>query len=166
MNYYTCLSRSLPSSWFNTVDYTLFVQKSTFFILSSISVSGKRRPRTTQSMASFRTTRRQDIKRVASAPAVANSYRNQVKAGIIRAMLPRSDSTQIRSAFGAAEVWKSKLLTARPTLEQRLYSKNSWQNVANMTWNLLWILGSPGLEPKTEAWNCYSAASSLSEGLD
>ncbi|KAL9968183.1 hypothetical protein ACROYT_G026526 [Oculina patagonica] len=85
----------------------------------------KRRPRTTQSMPSTRHTRRQDMKRVASAPVVANSYRNQVKAGIVRAMLPRTESSNLRSAFGAAEMWKSKLLTSRPTLERRLSSKNS-----------------------------------------
>lgn len=85
----------------------------------------KRRPRTSQSMASPRPFRRQDAKRVASAPVLANSYRNQVKAGIIHAMLPRSDSSHFRSAFGAAEAWKSKLLTSRPTLEKRLPTKNA-----------------------------------------
>lgn len=66
------------------------------------------------------------MKRVASAPIVVNSYRNQVKAGIVRAMLPRTESSNLRSAFGAAEMWRSKLLTSRPTLERRLSSKNSW----------------------------------------
>jgi len=87
--------------------------------------SGKRRPRTTQSMPSARHFRRQDMKRVASAPIVVNSYRNQVKAGIVRAMLPRTESSNFRSAFGAAEMWRSKLLTSRPTLERRLSSKHS-----------------------------------------
>lgn len=86
---------------------------------------GKRRPRTTQSMGSFRRLRQQDMKRVASAPVVVNSYRNQVKAGIVKAMLPRSDSSHMRSAFGAAEMWRSKLLTSRPSLEKGLSSKNS-----------------------------------------
>jgi len=85
----------------------------------------KRRPRTTQSMPSARHFRRQDMKRVASAPIVVNSYRNQVKAGIVRAMLPRTESSNFRSAFGAAEMWRSKLLTSRPTLERRLSSKHS-----------------------------------------
>lgn len=84
----------------------------------------KRRPRTSQSVASPRSFRK-DSKRVASAPVFAKSYRNQVKAGIIRAMLPRSDSSHMRSAFGAAEAWKSKLLTSRPTEEKKLPTKNS-----------------------------------------
>lgn len=87
--------------------------------------SGKRRPRTTQSMPSTRHFRRQEMKRVASAPIVVNSYRNQVKAGIVRAMLPRTESSNLRSAFGAAEMWRSKLLTSRPTLERKISSKHS-----------------------------------------
>lgn len=85
----------------------------------------KRRPRTTQSMPSTRHFRRQEMKRVASAPIVVNSYRNQVKAGIVRAMLPRTESSNLRSAFGAAEMWRSKLLTSRPTLERKISSKHS-----------------------------------------
>ena len=122
-------------SGFHTVakNYWTDVLKTPFFPL------GKRRPRTTQSMGSFRRSRHQDIKRVASAPVVVNSYRNQVKAGIVRAMLPRSESSHLRSAFGAAEMWRSKLLTSRPTLEKGFSSKSSWPHSGGLQWH--WIDG-------------------------
>lgn len=110
-------------------NYCTIIWKRTVFPL------GKRRPRTTQSMGSFRRLRQQDMKRVASAPVVVNSYRNQVKAGIVKAMLPRSDSSHMRSAFGAAEMWRSKLLTSRPSLEKGLSSKNSWPHT-ELKWQL------------------------------
>ena len=110
-------------SWLQQIfDCFLYNNWTRYFVFVSL---GKRRPRTTQSMPSFRHSRRQDMKRVASAPVVVNSYRNQVKAGIVRAMLPRTESSNLRSAFGAAETWRSKLLTSRPTLEKRLSEKNS-----------------------------------------
>ena len=59
------------------------------------------------------------MKRVASAP-VANSYRNQVKAGILDAMRPRTDSDNLAAAKGVASAWRVKLLSSRPTLEKKL----------------------------------------------
>ena len=110
-------------SYLNTLLLVFF--RSDTFLPFCFVFSGKRRPRTTQSLPSTRHFRRQDMKRVASAPIVVNSYRNQVKAGIVRAMLPRTESSNLRSAFGAAEMWRSKLLTSRPTLERKISSKHS-----------------------------------------
>ena len=104
--------------------FVVVFENDRFKVSLSCFFLGKRRPRTTQSLSTVRQSRHQEAKRVASAPVVAGSLRNQVKAGIIRAMLPRTQSSTMRSAFSAAELWRSRLLTSRPTLEKRLSTKD------------------------------------------